>query len=200
MSILIITSHPDDIEFSMGGTLSRLKREGHDIRAHIFSLSVTIDGNEEIKNELAASLQGVYDVDFTVHDYPTMHFKEHYQDIRDTIFEVKRKFNPDVVYCKSSRSLHPDHVVVGEAVESIFIESTIYAMEGIRDGRRLHINKWVVINEPDLKKKLESIKKYKSQADKHYSDPSLIVAWARVRGNQINRNLAEGFEVIQEVS
>lgn len=200
MRILIITSHLDDFEFGCGATVSRLKREGHDIRVCVFSASLTIEGNEGIKEEGVASVRGVYGLDFTVHDFLTMHFTEHYQDIRDIIFKLKQSFNPDVVYCKSPNSLHPDHRVIGEAVESIFLENTIYGMEGIRDGHNQRINKWVEVSSADLAVKQKALACYQSQKNKGYSDMQVIEGWARFRGAQVGKRYAEGFEVLKEVS
>lgn len=177
-----------------------MKKNNHDIRIHVFSNSVAIEGNEGIREELAASIRGVYDLDFTLHEYPTMHFTEHYQAIRDDIFRVKQKFNPHVVYTTSPNALHPDHRVVGEAVESIFLETTVYAMEGIRDGHNQHINKWVEVSLDDMLVKRVALEKYQSQKVRGYHDPELMESWARFRGGQIGKKYAEGFQVLREVS
>jgi len=210
MKILIISAHPDDIEMSMGSTLAKLAltdndhsgldHETHTLQIHILSSSHTIDGNAGITKELGKSLHGIYDLQFHLHEYPTMHFQEHYQAIRDDVFRIKQEFNPDVVYCKSPNAIHPDHRVIGEACESIFLECSVYAMEGIRDGQNQKINKWVSINAEDLNTKINAIKCYTSQTRRKYSDQSLIDAWARFRGAQVGVQFAEGFEVIREVS
>lgn len=216
MKILIITSHPDDLEMSMGGTLAKLREKMRldqdmldvgepwdspdKIEVHVFSDSTTVKGNDGISEELSKSIHGVYGLDCNVYGYTTMYFRERYQAIRDDIFRIKQEFHPDVVYCKSPRSLHPDHQVIGEACESIFLESTIYAMEGIRDGHNLKINKWVDINENHLDTKIAAILCYKSQSKRAYFDIDIIESWARFRGAQVGLQLAEGFEVIREVS
>jgi LmbE family N-acetylglucosaminyl deacetylase len=200
MRILIITAHPDDLEIGMGATLARLNREGHDIRVHVFSLSDTIDGNEGIKDEIIASLQGVYGVEFTVHDYTTMYFTERYQGIRNDIFKLKQSFNPDTVFCKSPNALHPDHRTIGEACESIFLECTIYGIEGIRDNHNQHVNKWVEVSADDMVHKHTALTKYVTQSQRHYFDEDLVESWAKFRGSQIGKRYAEGFEVIREVS
>ena len=199
MRILIISAHPDDIELAMGGVLSRLKREDNDIRVHVFSSSITIQGNERIKDEVTASIRGIYGLDLSLHDFPTMHFHEHYQAIRDRIYDLKRKFSPNMVLTKSPNALHPDHRIIGEAVESIFLDTTIYAMEGVRDFHNQHINKWWAFGEEDLNTKLRALECYKSQASRHYFDREMIKAMAVFRGGQVGIPFAEGFEVIREV-
>jgi LmbE family N-acetylglucosaminyl deacetylase len=198
--VLIITAHPDDAELGCGGTMARLIREGHQVGVHVFSMSDSIEGNDGISEEVESSLHGVYNVDFAVHDYRTMYFTEQYQAIRNDIHSIKEFVKPDVVYCKSPHALHPDHRVIGEACESIFLETTVYGIEGIRDSQNQKINKWVELGVSDLDIKLQVLKKYKSQKDKHYFNPEAITAWARFRGTQIGKPFAEGFEVIREVS
>jgi len=198
MKILIISSHPDDIEFSMGATLAKLI--GFDIEIHVFSDSADIKGNDGIQQEVFDSIQGVYGLDCTVHKYPTMHFRENYQDIRDDIFKIKQEFDPDVVYCKSPNGLHPDHQVIGEACESIFLECSVYAMEGLRDGHVQPINKWEIIDDEELNAKIKAIGCYRSQEKRHYSNIKTVEAIARFRGGQVGVEYAEGFEVLREVS
>jgi len=200
MNILVVTAHPDDLEFSFGGSLNRLMHGKDYIEVHIFSQSDTIHGNEGIVEECTASIRGIYELDLHIHKYPTMHFSEHQQAIRDDIFKIKEELHPTVVFCKSPNSLHPDHRVIGEACESIFLESTVYAMEGIRDGHRQHINKWMEISADDLEVKLTAIGCYKSQRRRGYSNSKIIESWARFRGGQIGVEFAEGLEVIREIS
>lgn len=184
----------------MGATLARLIREGHTVGAHIFSESDSIEGNDGIKDEIVESLQGVYNIDFAIHTYRTMYFHEQYQAIRNDIFSIKQAVAPDIVFCKSPNSLHPDHRVVGEAVESIFLDTTIYAIEGIRDSQRQRVNKWVEVSPDDIMTKLRALGKYDSQKRRHYHEDEIIRSWAKFRGNQIGADYAEAFEVIREVS
>ena len=217
MKILFVVSHPDDLEFSCGGLLAKLveKQKCDDyvwglqepcadppdeIKIHVFSDSADIEGNDGILEELSKSIHGVYGLVCNVHKYPTMHFREHYQAIRDDIFRIKQEFHPDVVYCKSPNAIHPDHQVIGEACESIFLETTIYAMEGIRDGYNQRINKWVSISAADLETKILAIMQYKSQERRSYSDADLIRAWARFRGGQVGKQYAEAFEILREIT
>ncbi len=129
-----------------------------------------------------------------------MHFQANQQAIRDDIFKIKEDLHPDIVYCKSPNAIHPDHIVIGEACQSIFIESTIYALEGVRDGHKQLINKWNEISESDLDVKMAAIACYKTQNKRSYSDNKIMEAWARWRGSQVGVQFAEGFEVIREVS
>jgi N-acetylglucosamine malate deacetylase 1 len=200
MKILIVSSHPDDIEFAMGATLNRLTKGSDYIEVHIFSQSEDIHGNEGIQEECNNSIHGIYKLDLHIHKYPTMHFSEHQQAIRDDIFKIKQEMHPDVVYCKSPNAIHPDHRLIGQACESIFLEQTIYAMEGVRDGHNQMINKWVEVSEDDLNVKIDAIACYKSQHRRGYSNAKTIEAWARFRGNQVGLQLAEGFEVLREIS
>lgn len=212
MKILIVSAHPDDIEMSMGATLARLANaetemeppgglwtKDNEIIVHVFSDSADVKGNDGIQQEVFDSMK-LYGLDCTVHKYPTMHFREHYQKIRDTIYKLKQEIDPDVVYCKSPNSLHPDHQVIGEACESIFLECTVYGMFGIRDGHNIRANKWVMVDQAELDLKLQSVMAYKSQQRRSYANSEFIIGQAKMRGMQVGVEYAEAFEVIREVS
>jgi LmbE family N-acetylglucosaminyl deacetylase len=198
--ILFCTAHPDDLEFSAGATLSGLIKENHEISVHVFSTSESIYGNEGIIDEVKHSISDIYHLDLIVHRFPTMHFREHYQEIRDIVFKIKEDFIPDDVYCTSPNSLHPDHQVIGEACESIFLESSIFALENIRDGHNQKVNKWNSVTESDLDTKLLALNCYHSQKRRSYHDTKVVESIARFRGSQIGVEFAEAFEVIRVVT
>ena len=198
--ILIVTAHPDDAEFGMGATLHQLMNGKDYVELHIFSQSDTIHGNEGIQDECKRSISDIYKLDLHLHKYPTMHFHEHQQAIRNDIFKLKQDLNPDIIYCKSPTAIHPDHIVIGDACESIFLEKTVYGLEGVRDGQNQVINKWNKISEEDLNVKMQALMCYKTQNIRAYSDAKVIEAWARWRGSQVGVEYAEGFEVIREVT
>lgn len=198
MRILIVSAHPDDIEFNMGATLCQLRNPDNKIMIDIMSSSETIDGNSEIRKEteLVAKL---YNLSYNIHDFETMELTRDFQKIRNLIYKIKLKFKPDVIFCTSPVSIHPDHKIVGEACESIFLEQTVYAMEDIRGNQKQLINKWNPITEFDLVIKRKALDLYKSQHKRAYHDFVQIEGLARARGMQVGVEYAEGFEVMREV-
>ena len=120
MKILIIVDHPDDAEFGMGGTISKLSKDNH------ITLCVLCRGNrpgsnfdneivrKNVLNENIKSLgikkliQHVYD-DVSLDKHSTLSINKYVSSI---ICEVK----PDIVYTNYSNDIHIDHQLVSKAV------------------------------------------------------------------------------------
>lgn len=203
MKILIVTAHPDDIEFGFGATLWQLcQQKENQIVALIMSDSMTIEENigYDLRKEAQDSLVNIYNISIILKTFPTMYFREHFQEIRNVIWEKKKQFRPDIIYCTSPMSSHPDHQVIGEACDSIFLESTIYCFEDLRGNQKQLVNKWNVVSEEDLSVKLNSVGCYKSQKAKAYTSLEGITSLARSRGLQVGQKYAEAFEVMREVA
>ena len=200
--ILIVSAHPDDIEFAMGGTLNRLAKQKHEIQVHVMSDSGTIQENKpfDLRKECNSSIKGLFGVSVKIADFETMYFRDSFQKIRNHIYQIKQKFNPDVVFSTSPMSAHPDHQVVGESCDSIFLESSLFCMEDVRGNQKQLVNKWAILDETDVKMKIKSLECYKSQNSRTYMANEQIKAMAKSRGLQIGKPYAEGFEVIRDIS
>ncbi len=130
--VLIVMAHPDDGEFSAGGTLARWASEGHDIHYCLVTDGQAGDqGDLEISSEeLAAKrrkeAQAAADALGVQHGviflgYPDSRLEPTLQ-LRCDIARVIRQVRPDVVICQDptrwwsdSYINHPDHRVAGEA-------------------------------------------------------------------------------------
>jgi LmbE family N-acetylglucosaminyl deacetylase len=130
--VLIVMAHPDDGEFSAGGTLARWASEGHDIHYCLVTDGQAGDqGDAEITSEeLAAKrrkeAQAAADALGVQHGviflgYPDSRLESTLQ-LRCDIARVIRQVRPDVVICQDPTRWwsggyinHPDHRVAGEA-------------------------------------------------------------------------------------
>jgi LmbE family N-acetylglucosaminyl deacetylase len=130
--VLIVMAHPDDGEFSAGGTLARWASEGHDIHYCLVTDGQAGDqGDTEITSEeLAAKrrkeAQAAADALGVQHPviflgYPDSRLEPTLQ-LRCDIARVIRRVRPDVVICQDPTRWwsggyinHPDHRVAGEA-------------------------------------------------------------------------------------
>jgi len=192
--ILICSAHCDDLEFAAGATVKKYLDNGLEIQAAIMSDASTIPGNENIQNELNASMKA-FDIPYNTYRFETMWFHKYYQEIRDQIFKLKQEFKPDTVICPSINATHPDHKIVGEACRSIFLEQSVLHFEDVRGNHNQLINYWESITEDQLSFKLQVLGNYTSQFKRKYFDFKGIEALALSRGLQIGVKLAEGFEV-----
>lgn len=200
--ILILSAHPDDSEFAMGGTISKLKRERHDLFFAIMSPALQIEQNKHILEELHQAMKvfGVNDSHYKVFDFRTRMFPTSSPEIQNEIFNLKKNFNPEIVFSPSENALHPDHSVVGRCVNSVFQETSIYVYEDIRGNHKQLISHWEELTKADIEKKIESLKCYKSQFSRHYFNFDKIRNLASSRGLQIGLDFAEGFEQIRTIT
>jgi len=194
--VLVVSAHPDDPEFSAGGSVARLATGG----AKVTYVIVTdgSQGGEDPKqkdSELAAIRQkeqraaakvlGVKKVEFL--DYKDGHLAPDLRLRRD-IVRMIRKHKPDLVITHLPGRVidapmgasHPDHLAVGEAtMAAVYPDSrNPRAFRSLlKEGYQPHVVKevWIpfwksgdylVDITPTLDLKMEALKKHKSQVAK----------------------------------
>ncbi|HEX5265842.1 MAG TPA: PIG-L deacetylase family protein [Acidimicrobiales bacterium] len=130
MRILVITAHPDDVDFGAAGSVARWVDEGHEV-----SYCIVTDGDaggfdpampraeiptiRRAEQRAAAKVVGVEDVHFL--GYPDGRLMVSIELRRD-ISRVIRLVRPERVVCPSPErnwariyASHPDHLAAGEA-------------------------------------------------------------------------------------
>ena len=197
--ILILGAHPDDIEFAMGATLSKLTKDAHnEIFVAVFSPAMQISQNKNILNELRDSMQ-IFRTKYDVYDFRTRMFVSDSPDIQDKVFKLKSTFRPHIVFSPSPNALHPDHATLGRCVNSVFQETSILVYEDVRGNHNQLINFWFKVSPGDAERKIKALKCYKSQFSRKYFNFDQIFSMMKGRGLQIGSEFAEGFEVLRFV-
>jgi len=206
--ILCISAHPDDNEFTIGGSVARWAREGR----HVTFCLVTTGGagvNEhtpssdglipvrERETRAAARILGVKDVVLLGYVDGTL---EPTLAMRRDLTRVIRRTRPDVVVCSeptvrfygNEYMNHPDHrAVASAALDAVFPSSETSAIfpELIAEGLPPHKVKQVFITgslDPDvfvdiaatLGAKCRALKAHRSQVGKGEWVEQLLTAWA----------------------
>ena len=188
-NIVIFAAHPDDIECGMGATLNQLKK--YDPKIVIFADTVQYN-SDKIKDECKNSMQTL-GLDFKLYNFEVDNLEKDKVEIRKIIYSYK---NMDIIFGPSSLSQHQDHRLIGQAIDDIMLEKTIFFYEDIRSGQNEKINFWNNVSEEDMESKYRMIEKYNTQLEKrHYMTKESFFTMARFRGGQINIQFAEGFEV-----
>ena len=127
--VLVVTAHPDDVDFGAGGTVASWTRAGTEV-AYCLATSGDAGGFDDTPRERMAPLReaeqraaakelGVTDVTFL--GYPDGRLTPSLELRRDISREIRR-FRPDRVLTSSPEiwwrrlgASHPDHRAVGEA-------------------------------------------------------------------------------------
>lgn len=207
--VLIVSSHTDDAELAMGGTINRLMGYGHEIYHLVLS-----DAKEQaelrgykwnvLRNECieANKVLGIEKKSLHLYaDFPVNHFDKYRQSIADMLHKHKRAFNPDVVFVSSSFDTHQDHQVTHQEARRVFKDVGILGYEFPYNNLSFNYDMMVGLTDENMSRKLDACKAYKSQRDRVYFDPEYIKALGKVNAVRIRVDpqypYAEAFEVVR---
>lgn len=218
MNVLVVSPHPDDETLGAGGSLLKLKRQGH----KIFWLNVTDmkaeDGwsDDKIKHrqmQIGAikdyfSFDGFYNLSFT----PTKLSNMDEGEIIGAIKKVYDKVKPQWIMIPGRYDAHSDHHVVynccmaaAKTFRAPYIKR-ITTMEivsetdfGFQD-EKFDPNLFIDITE-ELEGKIEAMKIYDTEIEEVPFPRSLenIRALAAVRGGIAQARYAEAFSIIKQI-
>ena len=221
--VLVVFAHPDDAEFTSGGTLARWAAEGRKI-----SYAVLTDGSRGSSNgqiadvELvvrrkaeqceAAGVLGVNDVIFIG--------RKDGEIVADDALKAElvcliRGLKPDVLLTWDPWrpcQLHSDHRPTGlAALDAVMAAGNVrYFPEQLRNGQKTHQveeiylfgtdspDRWVDISDT-FTRKIEAISRHKSQVADITKIKKEIGSWNRSLGKRKGFAYAEAFKVIKPV-
>ena len=222
--ILCISAHPDDNEFTVGGTVARWAREGRDVAfclvttggAGVNEHTPSPDGLipiRERETRAAARILGVTELVFLGYTDGTL---EPTLALRRDLTRVIRRYRPDIVvtgdptvrYYGSEYMNHPDHrAAASAALDAVFPSSETSAIfpELLAEGLPPHKVKQVFLSgalQPDvfvdiartLRVKCRALKAHRSQVGKGEWVDQLLTAWAVRDGKKAGLRHAEAFK------
>ena len=125
VDVLVFSAHPDDAEFGMGATLTKLRAQGHSLAICVLTNGQAgTHGSEEIRKQetkaaakhLGAQLELLNLQDCNIHDN---------QENRILITNIIRKHQPTTIFAPHyasngaprSGEAHPDHAATGALVQ-----------------------------------------------------------------------------------
>jgi N-acetylglucosamine malate deacetylase 1 len=192
MRYLFVSVHPDDCELAAGGMISKLVFEGHDVTVVMLSMYF----GKSLLVEATDSMSVLQPTRFHIKDFPVRHFREHRQEILDYLLKFK---DVDFVVCPSAKEFHQDHSVVGEECLRAFKHKNLITYVGSWNAREYKKNYFVKLDMTHINKKMEALKKYKSQKDRPYFEEFYVASEAKINGVICGAEFAEAFEVINYV-
>lgn len=196
--VLLVAAHPDDIEFGMGATLSKITRGGDNkIKAIVLADCEEQPGNKGITKEFKKSMKFFGVSDHKLYDFPNTKLSEHAGKIRQVLEGAKASFQPDIIFSMSKNSIHQDHECVSHEVERVFRNTTFLSFEDVKSSPYFRPNFFNVVGSEDIKKKTDALMLYKTQYRRYYHDIELINSVARFRGALVAAKYAEAFEVVR---
>lgn len=115
---LVISPHPDDAELGLGGTILKLKEQGHKVFiVDLTSGEPTPYGTEGRRAREAQRAAEVLGVDARCNLGLENRYLFDTKEARLKLAEVIRIFKPEVLFCPYPEDAHPDHVMASRITE-----------------------------------------------------------------------------------
>ena len=204
--ILILAPHTDDGEFGCGGTINKLIKEGNDVYLAAFSaceqsVLPNFPADILITEIKEATLKlGIIPENLILFDYEVRTFNFRRQEILDDLIKLRQRLNPDIIFMPSLNDIHQDHYTIAQEGLRAFKFKTIYCYEMPWNNLNFNTAAFFILDEENIKAKIQSLKEYKSQAHRNYANEEFIMSLAITRGVQIGVKYAEVFEVIRLIN
>ncbi|MCF7871063.1 MAG: bacillithiol biosynthesis deacetylase BshB1 [Candidatus Omnitrophica bacterium] len=116
---LFISPHPDDAELGIGGTILKLKKQGHAVfMVDLTDGEPTPFGSKEKREKETEKATKILGVDERINlGLPNRYLCDN-QEARLLVAETIRKFKPDILFCPYSEDAHPDHLAATKITEA----------------------------------------------------------------------------------
>lgn len=220
-TILILSAHPDDETYGVGGTVLKHKKDGHKVFVYIMTDGVTARHNVKTKQrhaaEEACKILGVDEVIFG--ELPDQRLDalpllEIIKPISKLINEIK----PEVVYTHHGGDANQDHRTIFQAT---MVATRPFGDNPVRELLTYEVasstewapplNHWAFLpntyidisNQIDRKvfAALEYTKTHQSEVPPfpHPRSPEAIKIYAQRRGIEVGFNYAEAFQLIRKI-
>lgn len=116
---LVVSPHPDDAELGLGGTIIKLKSQGH----KVFMVDLTTGeptpyGTEKKRKQETLKANQVLKIDTRVNLGLENRYLFDGKETRLLLAEQIRLFKPDILFCPYFDDVHPDHIAATKIVEA----------------------------------------------------------------------------------
>jgi LmbE family N-acetylglucosaminyl deacetylase len=204
-TVLILAPHPDDAEFGLGGTITKLIEDKKTIYIALFSTCEisTPEGFEKgvIMEEFFQSCNflGIPKENILCYNFEVRHFPKFRQEILEELVLLKKSIAPDLIFIPSSSDMHQDHSTIYMEAQRCFKHSNLLGYEMPWNNFEFKSLMYVVLQKSHLEKKIEALRIYKSQAHRPYNEEDFVLSLSKIRGIQVNAENAESFEIIRYI-
>ena len=126
MNILAIGAHPDDIETSCGGTLSKFAKQGHKVftatatNGNVGSATLPMDEIAKIRKEEARKAAAVIGAEYICLDYDDEMFFED-REARLAFINLVRYCKADIILTHNPEDYNPDHELTSKIINDIAV-------------------------------------------------------------------------------
>jgi LmbE family N-acetylglucosaminyl deacetylase len=136
----------------------------------------------------------------TVHDFDVRTFPERRQDILELLVALWEDWRPHVVFQPSHHDVHQDHQTIAQEGLRAFKRTTILGYEIPWNNFDFSYGAYVALEQQHVERKVAAVARYASQQHRRYANAEYIWNLAKVHGANVNRELAEVFQVYRIVA
>jgi N-acetylglucosamine malate deacetylase 1 len=205
--VLVLAPHTDDGELGCGGAIAKFLEQSKDVWYAAFSLcrrTLEAEGlaADTLEKEVKAATKtlGIRPENLKLFDYDVRHFPAFRQDILETMVKLKSELRPNLVLTPCSTDLHQDHQVVYNESMRAFKDASILGYELPWNNVDIRTNCFITLQEQHVRKKVEALVEYKSQANRKYCSENFLRSLATARGVQAGTQYAEAFETLKVIA
>jgi len=214
-------AHPDDVELGAGGSICKFLQSGDSIYVLILSKGEHGVFDENLKKEErelsegaklkikgerreketreALKFLGIRDENIESLSFPDMKI-DNSKELVQVIYNTILRINPDLIYIHFPEDDHPDHVnaslstlTAGRRAKSIIFYESPSTRASFQPSCFVDISNC-------LEKKIEALRRHKTQQGKEYMEEEAIKTRARFRGLQAKmEGFAEAFVIYRLV-
>ena len=198
--VLFLGAHPDDIEIGCGALI-------HHIVEQTDILCVTLSDNQKnpdlknVKDEHLRSMKvlGVPDEKVVFGPFTTRVFPDARQEILEYFLDLRRTFQPDLIFVHSKQDVHQDHLTMTDEALRAYRGITVLGFDVVRSSYGFFPHFLVEVTEEDVNKKIEALSQYETYRDRYYFNSELTRSIMVRHGALAEIPFAEGFDILRIV-
>ncbi len=198
--VLFLGAHPDDIELGCGALI-------HHIVKQTEILCVTLSDNQKnpnlknVKKEQyqAMEILGVPENKLLFGPFTTRVFPDARQEILEYFLQLRRDFQPDLIFVHSKQDVHQDHLTMTDEALRAFRGITVLGFDVVRSSYGFFPHFLVEVTEEDVNKKIEALAMYETYRDRYYFNSELTRSIMVRHGALAELPFAEGFDILRIV-
>ncbi len=166
LRILCLGAHSDDIEIGCGGTIIDLVANHPDCEFLWMVFSASPERALEAEKSANAYLEEVERKEIIIKDFRDGFFPYIGEAVKQCFEDLKKHFNPDVIFTSNRHDLHQDHRLISELTWNTFRDHLILEYEILKyDGDLGSPNVFVPLERSTCAQKIRHLENSRSAAD-----------------------------------
>ena len=126
-------------------------------------------------------------------------FPDARQEILEYFLDLRKNFQPDLIFVHSKQDVHQDHLTMTDEALRAFRGITVLGFDVVRSSYGFFPHFLVEVSEEDVQKKVEALSEYETYRDRYYFNSELTRSIMVRHGALAEVPFAEGFDILRIV-